>query len=207
MRMLFFFQSVSLDGFFEGPDHDISWHIVDDEFNKFAIGQLRETDTILFGRRTYQLFEGYWPRVTRDAGASEEDAEIAKLINNMNKVVFSRTLPRVEEKENWRNVRLVRAADSEEIRGWKQQSGKALSVAGNDLGVSLARMGLIDEFRIMIMPVVLGRGNRLLIGFNEKMNLGLVSTRTFKSGNVLVCYRRESDQGQSAKSEAGSRPK
>jgi dihydrofolate reductase len=193
MTRMFFFQSVSLDGFFEGPDHDISWHNVDAEFNKFAIGQLRETDTMLFGRRTYQLFEGYWPKMTRAAGASDEDVEIANLINNMNKIVFSRTLSGVVEKENWWNVRLVREADPEEIRSWNQQPGKALSVAGNNLAVSLARMGLIDEFRIMTMPVVLGQGNRLLSGVNEKMKLKLVSTRTFRSGNVLLCYRRGND--------------
>jgi dihydrofolate reductase len=83
--------------------------------------------------------------------------------------------------------------DPDGIRSWKQQPGKALSVAGNDLAVSLARMGLIDEFRIMIMPVVLGQGNRLLSGINEKTKLKLVSTRTFRSGNVLLCYRREND--------------
>jgi len=201
MRMMFFFQSVSLDGFFEGPDHDISWHNVDDEFNRFAIEQLRETDTILFGRRTYQLFESYWPGVTRASGASDENIEIARLINNMNKVVFSRTLSGVEEKENWRNVRLVHEASPEEIRSWKQRPGKALSVGGNNLAVSLARMGLIDELRIMVMPVLLGKGNRLFSDANEKMNLRLVSTRAFKSGNVLLCYRRENSN--TAQSNAG----
>ena len=91
------FMTVSLDGYFEGPNHDISWHNVDDEFNEFAIKSLRETEVLLFGRRTYQLFEDSWPRAAKDPTMTKENLEIARLINNMNKIVFSKTLQRVEE--------------------------------------------------------------------------------------------------------------
>jgi dihydrofolate reductase len=188
MRRLVIFISTSLDGFFEGLNHDITWHHVDEEVSKFAIDQLRGTDTILFGRRTYQLFEGFWPRAADDPTTSEDDLEIAHLINNVNKIVFSKTLQGVEEKKNWKNVRLVREINPEEINRWKQQPGKDLSVGGNNLAVSLAHSGLIDEFRIMVNPIALGKGTLLFHGIDEKLNLKLLSTRTFRSGNVLLCY-------------------
>ena len=186
---LFMFMTISLDGFFEGRDHDISWHNVDDESNKFAIELLRETDTILFGRRTYELFEDFWPKAADDPKISKDNLEIARLINNMNKVVFSKTLTKVEEKENWRNVKLVHDVNPEEIKRWKQESGKDLCIGGSNLAVSFAQLGLIDEIRIMVDPIVLGEGTRLFEGIKDKMNLSLLKTRTFKSGNVLLYYQ------------------
>ena len=180
--------STSLDGFFQGLNNDITWHHVDEEVKKFAIDQLRETDTILFGRRTYQLFEDYWPRAAEDPTMSKDDLEIAHLINNMNKIVFSKTLKDVKEKKNWKNVRLIREVNPEEINRWKHQPGRSLNVGGNNLAVSLAHNGLIDEFRIMVNPTVLGKGTLFLHGIDEKLNLKLLKTRTFKSGNVLLCY-------------------
>lgn len=187
--------TISLDGYFEGHNHDISWHNIDEEFNEFAIEQLRQTDTILFGRRTYQLFESYWPKAAGDPTVSESNHEIAKLINHMDKIVFSTTLAKVEEKENWKNVRLVRAVDPKEIERWKQQPGKDMSIGGNNLCVTLALRGLVDEFRIVIDPIVLGEGTRIFEGIEERLNLRLLTTRTFGSGNVLHCYepyRKES---------------
>ena len=186
---LFMFMTISLDGFFEGRDHDISWHNVDDEVKKFAIEQLRETDTILFGRRTYELFEGFWPKAADDPKISKDNLEIARLINNMNKVVFSKTLTKLEEKENWRNVRLIRDVNPEEIKRWKQESGKDLDIGGSNLAVSFAQLGLIDEIRIMVDSIVLGEGTRLFEGIKDKLNLSLLKTRTFKSGNVLLYYQ------------------
>jgi dihydrofolate reductase len=186
---LFTFMTISLDGFFEGRDHDISWHNVDDEAHKFAIMQLRETDTILFGRRTYELFEDFWPKAADDPRISQDNLEIAGLINNMNKVVFSKTLTKVEEKENWRNVKLIRDVNPEEIKRWKQESGKDLDIGGSNLAVSFAQLGLIDEIRIMVDPIVLGEGTRLFEGIKDKLNLSLLKTRTFKSGNVLLYYQ------------------
>jgi len=116
LRKIVIFTSVSLNGFFEGPNHDISWHNVDDEFNKFAIEQLREIDTILFGRRTYQLFEDAFPKAAADPATSKDNLEKANLINNMNKIVYSKTLQSVREKEGWRNVRLVRQMNPDEIK-------------------------------------------------------------------------------------------
>lgn len=186
---LFTFMTISLDGFFEGRDHDISWHNVDDEANKFAIELLRETDTILFGRRTYELFEDFWPKAADDPKISKDNLEIARLINNMNKVVFSKTLTKVKEKENWRNVKLIHDVNPEEIKRWKQESGKDLCIGGSNLAVSFAQLGLIDEIRIMVDPIVLGEGTRLFEGIKDKLNLSLLKTRTFKSGNFLLYYQ------------------
>jgi dihydrofolate reductase len=189
LRRLFIFMTISVDGFFEGRNHDISWHNVDEEFNKFAIEQLRETDTILFGRRTYELFEDAWPKAADDPRTSKDNLEIARLINNMNKIVFSKTLRKVGEEESWRNVRLIREVNPEEIKRWKQEPGKDLSVGGNNLAVSFAEAGLIDEIRIMIDPVVIGKGTPLFEGIKDKLNLRLLKIRTFKSGNVLLYYQ------------------
>jgi dihydrofolate reductase len=189
VRNVYLFMSLSLDGYFEGPNHDLSWINVDDEFNKFAIEQLKEADLELFGRRTYQLMEAWWPKVTQDPKASEEDLEIASLINNENKIVFSRTLDKVEEKDNWRNVKLVHEFDPEEVKRLKQLPGKGIGVGGSELAISLIRNGLIDEFRFMINPVVIGQGTPIFKGLNQKLNLELMNTRTFKSGNVLLSYR------------------
>src|SRR2546427_11615393 len=116
MRKIHLFVTLSLDGYFEGPNHDLSWHNVDDEFNKFAIEQLRETGLILFGRRTYQLMEGFWPKAAVDPGTSPDNPEIARLINDAEKIVFSTTLDIGREIENWKNVKLARQGDAGEKR-------------------------------------------------------------------------------------------
>ena len=188
MRKLIWFTTISLDGYFEAPNHDISWHNVDDEFNSFAVEMLRNEDTILFGRRMYQLFEDYWPRAINDPSISKENLEIASLINNMKKIVYSKTLKKIEEGENWKNVTLLREVKPEEIIELKRQPGKNLSVGGNDLGVSFAQMGLVDEFWVMVNPIVIGTGNSLFKGMKDRLNLRLLETRVFKSGNVLLCY-------------------
>jgi dihydrofolate reductase len=180
---------ISVDGYFEGPNHDISWHNVDKESNSFAIEQLSEVDTILFGRRTYQLFEEYWPEAAKDPTISSENLQIANLINNVNKIVFSKTLHRVAEKDNWKNVKLIRDVNPAEIKRWKEQAGKAICVGGNNLCTNLARDGLVDEFRIMINPVVLGNGIPVFKGLEHRMNLRLEKTTKFASGNVLLTYR------------------
>jgi len=105
----------------------------------------------------------------------------------MNKIVFSKTLPRVEEKEDWRNVKLIRNLDPVEIKRWKEQPGKAMSVGGNNLCVSLAREGLVDEFRLMVDPIV-GKGTPIFEGL-ATMKLMLEKTEAFASGNVLLTYR------------------
>jgi dihydrofolate reductase len=189
MRKLYMFMLLSLDGYFEGPNHDISWHNVDDEFNKFAIEQLRKTDLFLWGRRIYQLMEDYWPRAAVDPSTSSDDREIALLMNNTEKIVFSKTLERVEETKNWKVTKLVHEFDRNEIRRLKAQQGKEIGVGGPDLAMSLMKDGLIDELRFMINPVAIGEGTPVFRGLERRVELELLETRKFSSGNVLLCYK------------------
>jgi dihydrofolate reductase len=192
MRRLFLFMMVSLDGYFEGPNHDLLWHVVDQEFNRFAVEQLKQIGTLLFGRVTYELFEDYWPKAGRDPTTSREDLAIAHMIGDVEKIVFSKTLADVKETNGWKNVRLIQEAQPEEIKRLKQLSGKDIAIFGsNELATNLFRMGLIDELRIMVNPVVIGNGNPLFRGASDRVKLNLVRTKTFRSGNVLHYYRPE----------------
>ncbi len=183
MRKIFLFMMVSLDGFFEGPNQDISWHNVDEEFNEFAINQLKEVDTLLFGRVTYQGMASYWTTEF----AINNDPIVAGLMNSLPKIVFSKTLTAVE----WNNSRLIKENIAEEISALKQQPGRDIAIFGSsDLTVALTQMGLVDEYRIMINPVVLGNGKSLFEGLQNKLDLKLLKTKLFKSGNVLHYYER-----------------
>jgi dihydrofolate reductase len=182
MRKVFLFMMVTLDGFFEGPNQSIDWHNVDEEFNEFAIDQLNELDTLLFGRVTYQGMAGYWPTPF----AKEDDPIVADKMNTISKIVFSTTL----EEAEWNNTRLVKEHIREEVSKLKQQPGKDIAIFGSsDLAVSLLRMGLLDELRIIVNPVVLGSGKRLFEGIQDQLDLKLLKTRTFHSGNVLLYYQ------------------
>jgi dihydrofolate reductase len=189
MRKIHMFMMLSLDGYFEGPNHDLSWHNVDDEFNKFAIDQLNETGLILFGRRTYQLMESFWPKAATDPKMSDENLEVARLMNTTPKIVFSRTLDKVQETANWKNVRLMRKFDADEVMRLKEQDGKDIWVGGSDLAVSFVEAGLIDEFRFMISPVTIGKGTPIFKGLKSRLKLELIKTRQFKSGNILLYYK------------------
>jgi dihydrofolate reductase len=182
MRKVFLFMMVTLDGFFEGPGQDIDWHNVDEEFNEFALNQLNDVDTLLFGRVTYEGMASYWPTPF----AKENDPIIADKMNTIPKIVFSKTLDKAE----WQNTRLVKEHVAEEIANLKQQPGKDLAIFGSsDLAVSFIQMGLLDELRIMVNPVVLGSGKPLLKGIHDKLNLKLLKTMPFRSGNVLLYYQ------------------
>ena len=181
MRKVFEFNLVTLDGYFEGPRREIDWHNVDAEFNEYAIGMLNSVDTLLFGRVTYELMAGYWP--TPDA--MKNDPIVAGKMNSLPKIVFSRTLDKVA----WNNSRLVKSNVEEEIQKMKKQPGKDIVILGSGSIVSeLAPLGLIDEYRLMVNPVVLGAGKPLFKGIKDRLNLKLIKAKTFKSGNVLLYY-------------------
>jgi dihydrofolate reductase len=182
MRKLFAFNMMTLDGYFEGHDPwDISWHNTDAEFNEFAIEQTSSVDMILFGRVTYEGMASYW--TTTEAIA--DDPIVAGLMNSLPKIVFSKTL----EKASWNNTRLIKDNIAEEILKLKNRPGKDMAVFGSaNLLSTLMQMDLIDEHRVMVNPVLLGKGNPLFKSMDEKINLRLVKTRTFQSGNVLLYY-------------------
>lgn len=182
MRKIIFFNLISLDGYFEGPNGNIDWHNVDEEFNQFAEEHTAEFGALLFGRVTYELMASYWPT---DA-AKRDDPVIAKIMNDLPKLVFSNTLQKVD----WENTRLVKTNFVEEVTKLKQQPGKDIAIFGSsDLAVSFLEHGLIDEFRIMVNPIVLGGGKPLLKGIANKLVLKLVKTKVFKSGNILLYYQ------------------
>ena len=189
MRKAIVFRSLSLDGFFEGPDHDISWHNVDEEFTQFAVEQMRKMDLIVFGRRSYELMEAYWPRAEDDPDETAGNHEIARLMNHSKKVVYSNTLDKVHEQKNWENVTLLRRVDPADFKRWKDEPGGDIWVGGSSLATAFVEAGLIDEFLFVINPVILGKGTRIFSGLGHKLDLTLVDKRKFASGNVALTYR------------------
>jgi len=184
MKRLFSFNMITLDGFFEGPSKwDLNWHNVDNEFNEFAVDQLNEIDTLLFGRVTYEGMAGYWPT----PAATANDPVVAGLMNRIPKIVVSRTL----EKAEWDNTRLIKDHIEEEIAKLKQQSGRDLAIFGSaNLMSTLMKMDLIDEHRVMLNPIILGNGIPLF-KTKDKVALQLLRTRIFGNGNVLLCYQAD----------------
>ncbi len=181
MRKLIVQMMVSIDGYFEGTRGELDWHVVDSEFNDFAIENLKKIDTLVFGRLTYQLMAGYWP--SKDALA--DDPIVAGFMNRMAKVVFSESLDKVE----WSNSRLVKSDPAAEIKRLKKLPGNEIAIFGSSLlTAGLIDQNLIDEYRIMVNPVLLGDGNSLFKGIKIRLKLKLVNTQIFKSGNVLLCY-------------------
>jgi dihydrofolate reductase len=145
---------------------------------------LNSAGGLVFGRVTYQMMASYWPT----PAAIENDSEVAGLMNRLPKVVFSRTLDKAE----WNNTKLLKGAErvAEEISDLKQPSGKDLLLFGSaDLAATLTRLGLIDEYRLMVNPVVLGKGRPMFQDIDQKLDLRLLQTKTFQSGNVLLYYR------------------
>lgn len=191
MRKMHMFMNVSLDGYFEGENHDLSWHNVDSEFNDFAIEMLRNIGLMLFGRRTYELMESFWPGAEIDPKETPDNIEVARLMNNIPKMVISKSLKSVKESRNWKNVSLRNNLDVDEIRKLKQEPGKDIWAGGSELVTSLLKEGLMDELWIMVMPVVVGSGTPLFKGLDSKMKFQLTKTRQFRSGNVLLVYNVE----------------
>ncbi len=181
MRKLTVFNLVTLDGYFAGQDGDISWHNVDEEFQELANEASNSGNTLLFGRVTYELMAGYWPTPE----AIKNDPIVAQGMNSAAKIVFSRTLNKVD----WNNTRLVKNDMLSEIRKLKQESGKDLTVLGSGSIVSqLAQERLIDEYQVLLNPVVIGKGKTMFEGVKDRFSLKLTKTRVFGNGNVLLYY-------------------
>lgn len=182
MRNLFSFNMISLDGFFEGAQPwDLSWHNTDEEFNEFAIEQMKTIDKLIFGRKTYEGMAGYWA----SEEALKDDPIVAEQMNSVPKLVISRTLSKAE----WNNTKLIKDNIAEEILKLKQQPGNDLAIFGSaDLLSTLMQMDLVDEHRVMVNPVILGKGTPLFKDREDQVKLKLLKSRPFKSGNVLLYY-------------------
>jgi len=182
MRKVTVFNFITLNGYFEGPKGDISWHRHGAEENEYAVEALKSGSTLLFGRVTYKMMASYWSTPI----AIKNDPVVAEGMNNAEKIVFSRTLKKVE----WNNTRLLKSNVVKEIKKMKQQPGKDIAILGSgSIATQLAEHGLIDEYQIMVDPVVIGNGTSLFKDIKNKLDLKLTSTRTFKSGVVLLCYK------------------
>lgn len=181
MRKLTVFNLMTLDGYFAGDGGDISWHNVDEEFQELANAASNSGNTLLFGRVTYELMASYWPTPE----AMKSDPIVASGMNSSEKIVFSRTLDKV----GWNNSRLVKGDMLSEVRKLKQGSGKDLTVLGSGSIVSqLAQAGLIDEYQILLNPMVIGKGKTMFEGVKDNFSLKLIKTREFGNGNILLQY-------------------
>lgn len=186
MRKIIVTSWISLDGFVAGPHDDMSWVMVDDAMGSYEYDLVRAADTLLLGRRTYQSFAGSWPNVPDNPAASDGEKVYARQLNAMRKIVFSRTL----ETAAWHDSTLLREIIPGDVAALKQERGKNIVIYGS---VSIVRAlmahGLIDDYQLLVHPVVLGAGKRLFAEGIDTAKLKLAATRTFSSGVVLLSYQ------------------
>ena len=189
MRKLVLTEWVSLDGYTAGPDNDMSFvgESFDMEMGQYEDEIVNTGDTLMLGRVTYESFAGSWPSVPDKPDVSEGEKAYARKLNSMRKIVFSRTLASAD----WQNSVLQREIDPEAIKQWKQEDGKDMLIYGSaSIVQQLTNLGLIDEYQILVHPVVLGGGKPLFASVADKQRLQLVSAKAFSSGVVLLTYRR-----------------
>ncbi|MFD1151831.1 dihydrofolate reductase family protein [Saccharothrix hoggarensis] len=184
MRKIVFMLAVSLDGFFETLDGSIDWHRVDDELHRHMNADLAAMGAFLEGRRTYELMEEFWPNADQDSSIPASMAEFAEIWRGTPKVVYSRTLESVGP-----NATIVRDVVVDEVLALKASASGDLVVGGPDLASTFRRLGLVDEYRVYVQPVLLGRGRPWLQPEDDKTDLDLVETRVFGNGVVLLRYR------------------
>jgi len=184
MRKLIYSMTVSLDGFIAGPNGEIDWSAPDEELHRFHNQQMREIGAHLCGRRLYEEMV-YWETADENPSAADYELEFARIWKSLPKIVFSKTLEKVEG-----NARLVRQGVAEEVATLKEQPGKDLAVGGAGLASTFTKLGLIDEYRLFVSPVVLGAGTPYFPALEERIDVELVETQTFGSRVVYVRYRR-----------------
>jgi dihydrofolate reductase len=185
MRKLIHSMSVSLDGFIAGPDGGIDWGAPDDELHRFHNERVRDLGGQLLGRRLYETML-YWETADQDPSIGATEREFADIWLNLPKVVYSTTLDDVVG----HNVRLAREVVPEEIAEMKAQPGKDIGVGGAGLAAAFSRLGLIDEYELFVIPIVLGGGTPYFGALEDPIELELVETRTFGSRVVHLRYRR-----------------
>src|SRR3984893_17611492 len=181
MRKLIAAINMTLDGF---CDHTAM--IADEEIHQHYNELLSNAGTLIYGRITYQLMESYWPSVVKNPTGNKPMDEFAVLIDNISKIVFSRTLNNVD----WKNTILKKEVIKEEILELKQQEGKTILAGSRSLIVALAQLDLIDEYQLCVHPVVLGSGSPLFKNVRDRINLKLLKTKTFGCGAVTLYYER-----------------
>jgi dihydrofolate reductase len=193
-RKIIMFNRVTADGYFSTPEGSLDWAVQDEDLAKRGADGIPGTDTVLFGRRTYQMFASYWPHVLDDSTTapdphggerSKQQRAFAEGLTAMTKLVFSRTLKEV----TWKNSQIIPALDPNAIEELKSQPGKDMIIFGSGSIVSqLTEHGLIDEYQFIVSPILLGRGKLLINGVAKRVKLDLLEATPFPSGNVMLRY-------------------
>ena len=184
--------NVSVDGCFEGPGADLSWHRVDDELHQHFNDVLRDMSVFLEGRVTYELMEAFWPTADQDPEADGPMREFAGIWRGTPKIVYSRTLTEVGP-----GATIEREVDPAAVRALQEQPGGDMALGGAVLGAEFLRHGLVDELRLYVQPVVLGQGRRLFTD-GAALDLELLESRVFGNGVVLLRYARRGAAGADA---------
>lgn len=184
MRNVIFAINITLDGC---VDHTKG--VADDETHEYFTDLLREVDLLVFGRITYQLMVPFWPEVAKSQSMTKASNEFAQTFDSINKIVFSRTLDSAEDK----NTRIVRTNLHDEILKLKQEQGKSILLGGVSIPSQLIELGLVDEYRFVVGPIIVGEGRRLLEGVSlpERLQVKLVDTKIFESGCVALRYLKQ----------------
>jgi len=183
MRKLMVFNNITLDGYFTDSNNDMSWahKNADEEWNKFTSENASGGGVLLFGRKTYDLMASFWPTEQ----ARQMMPEVAEGMNNLPKVVFSRTM----DKATWNNTKLVKDDIVEAVRQMKNEPGDNMVIMGSGTIVSqLTEVRLIDEYQFIVHPLVLGSGRTLFEGVKDQVPLKRTNSRTFGNGNVVLTY-------------------
>ncbi|MDQ1395038.1 MAG: hypothetical protein QOG64_297 [Acidimicrobiaceae bacterium] len=185
MRKIIWMMSVSLDGFIEGPNREIDWHLVDEELHHHFNEQLSAMGAFVDGRVTYELMAEFWPTADADPASTPAMVEFARIWRDMPKIVYSTTL----ERADWNTV-VVRDVVPEEVRALKAEPGGDLALGGADLAGTFMQHDLIDEYRVYVHPVLIGRGKPMFPSSDAQVDLRLAETRSFGNGVVLLRYQR-----------------
>ena len=185
MRKLILWMSVSLDGYIEGPNRELDWHLVDEELHSYFNDVLGKVYAFLSGRVTYELMADFWPTADADPASTGPMVEFASIWRDTPKIVYSTTL----EDADW-NTTIVRDVVPEEVFELKAQPGGDLVLSGADIAATFMRHDLIDEYWLYVHPVVIGQGKSLFPASDAKIDLRLAETRTFGNGVVLLRYSR-----------------
>ena len=180
MRKIILSMMVSVDGFIEGTGKELDWHHWNNEMDKYMGDFFESVDTIIMGRKNYELMADYWPTITT------EDPVITDKMNNLPKLVFSKTLT----SSGWNNCRFMNEIDVDEINKMKEQDGKNMVIFGGAaIASAFTKKELIDEYRIVVNPIILGGGTPLFNDDNKQLELFLMQSKAFNCGNVLLHYR------------------
>jgi dihydrofolate reductase len=185
MRKLILWMSVSLDGYIEGPNRELDWHLVDEELHSYFNDVLGKVYAFLSGRVTYELMADFWPTADADPASTGPMVEFASIWRDTPKIVYSTTL----EDADW-NTTIVRDVVPEEVFELKAQPGGDLVLSGADIAATFMRHDLIDEYWLYVHPVVIGQGKSLFPVSDGKIDLRLAETRSFGNGVVLLRYSR-----------------